>query len=344
MVHEPPAAAAGPSPDAFAPVMATGIVSVAAVDHQYHVIALILGVLAAAVFALLTMTVSAHVRRVPAAFGRQLRDPDVALRSFTFVAACGVLAARLGEGQAPLVWSLGGAALVVWSSLVPLAIIDMWSRPTGELRDHAHGAWLLAPVGTQSLAISAAHLAHGAVARPLLLLALAWWMLGAVGYLVVTWLIVWRAVATPFVPEQVTPDSWILMGALAIATLTGDRIIAAGPATSGLDWLFTLARPATLALWITASAWIPLLLYAQMWRAGRCAASLHYDRMWWAAVFPLGMYSTATSGLAVELRIPALGAISLAFFWFAMTTWLLVALGLLHEQWHEGSSRPRTGS
>jgi tellurite resistance protein TehA-like permease len=331
------------SPEEFALVMATGIVSIAALDQQYHVIALILGVLAAAAFALFTVMVGARVARAPAAFGRQLRDPDVALRSFTFVAACGVLATELGpelvRGQRLLAWSLGAAALIAWLALVPAAITDMHSRPTGELRDHAHGSWLLISVGTQSLAISTADLARGTAAHPLLLLALAWWMLGLVGYVVVTWLIMWRALAGPFVPEKVTPDSWILMGALAIATLTGDRILAARPATTGLAWLVTLARPQILILWIMASAWIPLLLSAQLWRIARRPASLRYEGVWWATVFPLGMYSSATFGLAVELRVPALRTVSLIFFWFGLTTWLIIALGLLHDQWCSRSSQ-----
>jgi Voltage-dependent anion channel len=164
------------SPEEFALVMATGIVSIAAVDQQYHVIALILGVLAAA-FALLTVMVGARVARAPAAFGRQLRDPDVALRSFTFVAACGVLATELGQGQGLLAWSLGAAALIAWLGVVP----------------------------------------------------------------------------------------------------AGDRILAARPATTGLAWLVTLAGPQILILWIMASAWIPLLLSAQLWRVARRPASLHYE-------------------------------------------------------------------
>ncbi|MGH3865449.1 MAG: tellurite resistance/C4-dicarboxylate transporter family protein [Pseudonocardiaceae bacterium] len=334
------------SPEVFALVMATGIVSIAAADQQYHVIALILGALAAVAFALLTIIVSARVARAPAAFGRQLRDPDVALRSFTFVAACGVLAAelgpqlgpQLGQGQTLLAWSLGAVALLAWLGLVPAAIIDMRSRSAGELRDHAHGSWLLISVGTQSLAISAADLAHGTAARPLLLLALAWWTLGLVGYFVVTWLIMWRALVGPLAPEEVTPDSWILMGALAISTLAGDRILAARPATTGLDWLITVARPQTLVLWIMASGWIPLLLSAQMWRVARRPASLQDEGVWWAVVFPLGMYSSATFGLGGQLHIPALRTVSLSFFWLGLTTWLIVALGLLHNQWRLNKS------
>lgn len=324
-------------PEVFALVMATGIVSIAAADQRYHVIALILDVVAAAAFALFTVMISARLASAPAAFGRQLRDPDVALRSFTFVAACGVLATGLGpepgQGRMLLAWSLGAVALIAWLGLLPAAITDVCSRPAGELRDHAHGSWLLVSVGTQSLAISAADLAHGTAARPLLLLALAWWLLGLLGYVVVTWLIMWRALVGPFVPEKVTPDSWILMGALAIATLAGNRILAARPATTGLDWLITVARPQTLVLWIMASAWIPLLLAAQMWRAARRPASLHYEGVWWATVFPLGMYSAATFGLGVAQRNLILRTVSLSFFWVGFTTWLIVAFGLLHNQW-----------
>lgn len=332
------------SPGVFALVMATGIVSIATADQRYHVIALILGVLAAAAFVLLTVIVSAHVTCAPAAFVRRLHDPDVALRSFTFVAACGVLAAELGpvlgprleQGQNLLAWSLGAVALIVWLGLVPTAIIGMCSRPAGELRDHAHGSWLLISVATQSLAISAADLAHGAAARPLLLLALVWWMLGLFGYLGVTWLIMWRALVRPLA-EEVTPDSWILMGALAIATLTGDRILAAGPASIGLHWLSTVARPQTLVLWIIASGWIPLLLTAQVWRVVRRPASLqdessHDDWVWWTTVFPLGMYSSATFGLSRQLHIPALRTVSLSFFSIGLTAWLIVALGLLRNR------------
>ncbi|MGB6165057.1 MAG: tellurite resistance/C4-dicarboxylate transporter family protein [Pseudonocardiaceae bacterium] len=249
------------------------------------------------------------------------------------------LGPQLVQSQPLLAWSLGAVALVAWLGLVPTAITDMISRPAGELRDHAHGAWLLIAVGTQSLAISAADLAHGTTARPLMLLALAWWILGLLGYFAVTWLIIWRALARPFVPKEVTPDSSILMGGLAIATLAGDHILAATPATTGLGWLSTVVRPQTLVLWIMASGWIPLLLSAQMWRVARRPALLHdeslqhEERAWWATVFPLGMYSSATFSLGVQLRIPALRIVSLSFFWLSLTMWMIVALGVLHNQW-----------
>jgi hypothetical protein len=49
------------------------------------------------------------------------------------------------------------------------------------------------------------------------------------------------------------------------------------------------------------------------------------------------MYSSATFSLGVQLRIPALRIVSLSFFWLSLTTWMIVALGVLHNQWRRAA-------
>jgi tellurite resistance protein TehA-like permease len=69
--------------------------------------------------------------------------------------------------------------------------------------------------------------------------------------------------------------------------------------------------------WVVASAWIPVLAAATVrMRGGN----------WWAAVFPLGMYSSATFATAVETGWHPLTTISLVFFWIALAAWLLTSL------------------
>ncbi len=98
------------------------------------------------------------------------------------------------------------------------------------------------------------------------------------------------------------------MGGAAIATLAGDHIHKAG---------FEAIRPLTVVTWIIASLWIPLLVVASVrLRPGN----------WWAAVFPLGMYSSATYATAVETGWRSLTTVSLAFFWIALAAWLLTCL------------------
>jgi tellurite resistance protein TehA-like permease len=159
----------------------------------------------------------------------------------------------------------------------------------------------LAGVATSGLAIVAADV--GLVAGAIGLL-----VLGICLYCAMTGLVLWRAVHAPSAADLCAPDAWILMGGAAIATLAGDHIDKAG---------FADIRPVTIVTWIVASAWIPVLAAATVrMRVGN----------WWAAVFPLGMYSSATFATAVETGWHPLTTISLVFFWIALAAWLLTAL------------------
>ena len=86
-----------------------------------------------------------------------MRDPDVTLALFTYIAACAVVGARLAEHRIVL-WVLAGMALQGWLSLTPLAARSMWRHRWTGLRDRAHGGWELASVATSGLAIVSADL------------------------------------------------------------------------------------------------------------------------------------------------------------------------------------------
>lgn len=325
--------------DVFAIVMATGIVSVAASDHQYWLIRDILAAVASIAFVALTIGLGIRIITRKSVIVAQSRDPDVALRMFTFVAGAAVLGG-VWRSFPVVAWILAILGLIGWLVLIPLGARDVWSRARAELRDHAHGAWLLVSVGTAGLATSAADLAIIERFRPLVTIGLLLWLAGIVLYVAVTWLIAWRAVVGPFRPDAVTPDIWILMGALAIATLAGAHLLQAADSLGALRWLSDWVGPATMVLWVVASLWIPILLYAEIWRVDQRPGSLRFAGVWWSAVFPLGMYSSATAATAVELHIPALVTISLVFFWIAATAWALVTVGLTHSAvagWHARS-------
>jgi tellurite resistance protein TehA-like permease len=319
-----------PPPDVFAVVMATGIVSVAAYDHGYWRLGIALSILAAVAFAGLAVGLLLWSATRRARVMALTRDPDVTLRVFTFVAACTVLDVRWADHPAAG-WLLSALALAGWLVLMPLAAVDVAARPAADLRAHARGAWLLPSVATAGLAITASSLAMHVRLPALVIVAALAWVLAMVLYLLVTWLIAGRALASPFGPGEVTPDSWILMGALAITTLAGAHILAAVHTLNAPSGLVTWTRPVTLAVWVLASLWIPGLLYAQVWRAAHIPGALRYQGVWWSAVFPLGMYSAASAATATQLHMRSLGTVSLVFFWIAFAVWTLVATGLLHS-------------
>jgi tellurite resistance protein TehA-like permease len=98
------------------------------------------------------------------------------------------------------------------------------------------------------------------------------------------------------------------MGGVAIMTLAGDHIHEAG-----IQWI----RPATVVTWVVATVWIPPLVYVAVRRR---------VGLWWAAVFPLGMYSSATYASAVETGWQWLTTVSLVFLWIALAAWTLTSL------------------
>lgn len=313
-----------PAPDAFAAVMATGILSVAARDHYYRWLSDALGVLATAGLVVLVglVVACAVARRRPLIWN--LADPDVTLRLFTFVAACAVLDSRLTAH--PIVARvLGVIALSAWLALLVLSVRNMAALPWSALRDRAHGAWELASVGTSGLVIITAQVARHTGERGLLAAAVPIWVLAILIYGLMTWLILWRTVAERMDREGFEPDDWILMGAMAIATLAGDEVhrVAAG-------WLADGVRAVTVVTWAVASLWIPPLIYFVLHRINQRPGVLRFTGVWWAVVFPLGMYSVATDVTAAELGTASMRTVSLMFFWNALTAWLIVAVaGLL---------------
>jgi tellurite resistance protein TehA-like permease len=318
------------APDVFAAVMATGIVSIAASKHHYTEIAQTLGVLAT--IGMLFLVALAGVSGAVRAW--DVRDPDVTLRLFTFVAACAVLDNRLAA-QRELIWVLGAAAAVAWLTLVVLAgramVADSWAG----LRDRAHGVWELASVGTSGLAIVMTLVARHVPGRWLLAVAVLLWVAALCIYALMTWLILWRAAAERQDRDGFEPDSWILMGGLAIATLTGDDIGAMAP-----GWLAGPLRAVTIFTWVAATLWIPPLIYFGLNRISGRPDMLHFAGVWWALVFPLGMYSAASYAMSVEIGQRSLVTVSLVFFWDALAAWLIVvAAGLLRlRRWACGRS------
>jgi tellurite resistance protein TehA-like permease len=288
-------------PDAFAAVMATGIVSVAAADHDLAGVSAVLAAAAAVAFPFLVVATAMAWRRE----SWSLRDLDVAVGLLTYVAACCVLAARFAEHRVAVL-VLGGMALQGWLSLVPLVIRNMWRVRWTGLRDRAHGAWMLASVATSGLAIVF-------VEARILFWGFIFWVLALGVYAVMVVFVGWRAAHEPAVRRNVPPDHWILMGATAIATLAGAHLHATlypGPIADAV-------RAATIVTWVVASVQIlPLAIVG--WRRLRD----------WPAVFPLGMYSAATFAMAAETGWSALRVVSLVFFWIALAAWLLTLLAI----------------
>jgi tellurite resistance protein TehA-like permease len=232
---------------------------------------------------------------------------------FGFVAATGVLASEPSASGAPaLRWALWALAGLAWIGLVWRELRALRGVGARELIPSARGSWLLPAVATQSLAVVAAQ--HAGSSGLPFAAGLALCCAGLAAYLVAAALIAARVTARRAGVLDVTPDWWIVMGALAISTLAAVSLWdAPGDALDGP------LHVASVALWLTASAAIVVVVSADAIRMLRLG--IRYEPERWSMVFPLGMYAVATHALGARLDRLALMYVSAIFFGCALAAW-----------------------
>ncbi len=309
------------SPDVFAAVMASGILSTAAKKHHYAWVSsalIVAAALALLVLAALTIIVAATKRRL---LPWDMTDAQVTLPLFTFVAGCAVVCNRLSSANPMVLPILGIPAGLAWLALAGFSIRNLAGRRLSALQDEIHGAWLLFSVATSGLAIIAAKLTSTTGHRQWLLVAVASWVLALAIYISMAALMVWRAVAERLDRNGFEPDSWILMGALAIAVVAGHHIH-----QQSRNGLAVSVYVTMVTAWALATLWIPLLIYFSLHRVEQRPRLLRFTGAWWTLVFPLGMYSAATSAIASEIHARGLQTVALVFFWDALLAWCIVAI------------------
>jgi tellurite resistance protein TehA-like permease len=324
-------------PNIFAVVMATGIVSIALSGAGFPWGAYTLFWLNLGLYPVLLGLLGARVLRHRGDFVADLRSHVRAPGFFTLVAAPCVLG-----NQCVLLWNAHSAGLALWSVglalWIPLSYVMIPRLMEGEskpkLETGLSGAWLLVVVGTQAISVLACllvpALAPSAPDGPLFV-ALTFWLVGSMLYLWQIAFIFHRILFLPLAAGDLTPPYWINMGAMAISTLAGVRLVDEASRMPLLVELLPFLKGMTLLFWATATWWIPTLLALGAWRHVHQRVPLTYEHGYWAAVFPLGMYTVCTQNLIRVFELPFLDPIPAAFIWIAVAAWGLTFAGLV---WH----------
>jgi len=130
-------------------------------------------------------------------------------------------------------------------------------------------------------------------------------------------------------PTDLDPPYWINMGAMAISALAGALLVLDAHEVGFLGVLEPFLKGFTVFFWASGTWWIPLLLVLGVWRHVVRRFPLRYDPLYWAAVFPLGMYAVATHEMAEAMALPFLDVIPPYFLVAALAAWLLTMAGLL---------------
>jgi tellurite resistance protein TehA-like permease len=338
-------------PNIFAIVMATGIVSLAAHGAGWPGLAGGLFWLNVAFFPGLLVLLVTRALWYPAALFADLRDHAKAPGFFSLVAAQCVLGSQfvLLSPSATIGMALWVGGAVVWLALsyvmVP-GLMEGTEKPKPETG--LSGAWLLNVVGTQALSVLACRLVPALAAESPdgpMFVALVFWLVGSMLYIWKIALIYNRILFLPLSPRELTPPYWINMGAMAISTLAGVCLIGEADRSPLLGELRPFLKGMTLLFWATATWWIPVLVSLGAWRHLVKRVPLTYEHGYWAAVFPLGMYTVCTQSLIRVFHLSFLEPISDVFVWVALTAWGLTFAGLVRHllRWRASRSLDRAG-
>ncbi|MCE7868876.1 C4-dicarboxylate ABC transporter [bacterium CPR1] len=325
------------SPAYFAIVMATGVISIAAHLHGLRLIAVTLFFFNVVAYPILWLLTLLRLVRCPRETFRDLIDHVRGPGFLTAVAATGVLGSQLVVmwrwfEPAVALWFLGIALWIALTYSIFTGFIIKEDKPT--LAEGITGAWLIAVVATQSIAVLGVYIAaHFEQPHRLHVnfVALSMWLWGGMLYIWMISLIFYRYTFFKFSPGDLTPPYWINMGAMAISTLGGSLLIINTPEAPFLQSLLPFLEGFTIFYWATGTWWIPMLVVLMFWRHVVKRFPLSYDPLYWGAVFPLGMYTVATYQMAQAMHLKFLLIFPRCFLYVALVAWLATFIGLVRR-------------
>lgn len=310
-------------------VMATGIVSTGLVLYDHHRWSGLLLVIAIVAFAVLLIGYGWRLGAFPHRVLTDLRDPSRTFGYFTVVAAANVIGVRMalgGHTATAAAFAIGSVPVwLVLTYLVPLEIAARGQRP---VLPGINGSWYLWVVGTQSIAEVAATLAAAIPARAevLVTLAVVFWSIGVLLYLLVAALVVARLLVAGLTPQVSLPTYWISMGATAISVLAAAKILAVPGPIPVLAATREVLSGLGFVLWAFGSWWIPLLVVLGVWRHVLRGLPFAYEPAWWGLVFPLGMYAVASQTFGQVTGLGFMTAIAQYAIWVACAALVWVCL------------------
>ncbi len=317
--------------------MATGIVDTASEQAGFHALAMGFLWLNMAQFVALWVLTLWRIALHSDAVWADLTGHQTAPGFFTMVAGSCVLGGELISVTRAyaLGFAMWGMGVALWIGLMYFVFTMLTVKEEKpSLRRGINGGWLLAVVANQAVAALSAALANH-LPQPYRLhlnfLALSMWLCGGMLYTWMMSLIFYRYTFFRMAPGDLSPPYWINMGAMAISTLVGARLIENAPDAWFLESLLPFLKGFTIYYWSTGTWWIPMLVILGVWRHGYQRFPLTYDPLYWGLVFPLGMYTAATFEMAGAMDLGFLLPLPHVFIYAALTAWALTFWGMLNS-------------
>lgn len=334
-------------PGYFALVMATGIVSIACHLSGLHLLALLLFYLNLVQYILCLGCSLYRLLRYPALVWQDLTHHQSGPAFLTAVAATNIVGVQcLLLVNAPFfiangLWVFGGLlwGLIMYLMLAGVTLAD--NKPT--LREGLNGTWLLCTVSSASVCVLGSYLAESySNSEFILFFCVAAFMIGVMLYILIISQIFYRWLFLEMEPYALSPSYWINMGALAISTLAGARLLEAGGSSALIQNLHPFILGLSLFVGAFACWWIPFLLIVFLYRRIAYGIRIGYDLQSWSVVFPLGMFCAASFNILPLAGQNELLPVMDIFVVIALSVWAMSFIGLLRHLWRTSRTKAQS--
>jgi tellurite resistance protein TehA-like permease len=227
-------------------------------------------------------------------------------------------------------WIVGIVLWIAFVSAFFTTVITRRDKPA--VAEGITGATLILVVATEGMSVLGTLLAASANSKErILFVCLSAYAVGAILYLIFITLILFRWMFFSLDAGTLTPSYWINMGALAITTLAGSRLILSVGEWPFLREIVVFVKGVTFCCWAMAAWWIPLLIIAGLWRHGVQRVPIRYDPQYWSLVFPLGMFTVATILFERATGLTMLHSIPRITIFLAWVAWVVTFTGMLRS-------------
>ena len=323
-------------PGYFALVMATGIISIAFYLLEMVSLSWFLFLINRIAYVVLWFLTLVRLFRYPHNLIADLTDHVRGPGFFTIVAGTCILGNEFiliasDFTTAIILWFIG---LFLWLILIYAFFTAMIvHEPKPRIETGIHGGWFIAVVATQSVSILGTFIASKFLAWQghILFFTLILYLFGCMLYILILSLIFYRLTFFSLTAKSFVPVYWVNMGAAAITTLAGARLILSSTQLAFLQDILPFLKGFTLFFWATATWWIPLLFILDIWRHFYKHHPLGYDPQYWSMVFPLGMYTTCTLVFSRVTGLTLLYPIPGYFVYIALLAWSAAFVGLIYR-------------